>query len=93
MRQHERPLAPLEAVPLERQGADVRRRDRERVERAEEVVPVARLDQLRRSDGAAGLRLLLEDDDVPAGVGEDVRGDEPVRAGPDDDGIGDGPDV
>ena len=35
-----------------------------------------------------GARLGLEDEDVQPGVGEDVGADQPVRARPDDDGVG-----
>src|SRR4051812_6120539 len=38
----------------------------------------------RRPGRTAGLGLLLQHDDAPAGVGEQVRGDQPVRVGSDD---------
>ena len=87
MREHERAVAPLEPVPLELEPPECGRRSRERVEGAEDVVSESRLDQLRRPHRAARLRLGLEDVDRPARVGEHVRSDEPVRPGPDHDGV------
>ncbi|NCL73394.1 hypothetical protein AIIKEEIJ_00831 [Rhodococcus sp. YH1] len=43
--------------------------------------------QFRRADGAADLVLLLEHQNVPAGVGEHGRRGQAVLAGADDDGV------
>ena len=45
------------------------------------------LDELGRADGAAGLGELLEHDDVPPLVGEEVRRHQSVGARADDDGV------
>ena len=60
----------------------------ERVERAVHVVHVA-LDAPLGLHGATDLAGGLEHEDVPAGVGQGAGGDQPVGAGPDDDGVRD----
>ena len=65
-----------------------RRRDAERVERAEEVVHEAGMGELGAAHRAARLGLRLEHEHPPAGVGEQVGGDQPVRARPDHDRVG-----
>jgi hypothetical protein len=88
MREHERAVPPAQAPRLELQGADRRRRDGQRVERREEIVHEARLDELGGLDRPAGLLLGLEDVDAPTGVDQVVCGDEAVRPRPDHDGVG-----
>ena len=83
----DRRRAPAQPVLLEPQPAHVRRAGAERVERAEAVVREAGLGQRRAAHGAARLGLRLEHEDLPARVGEQVGGDEPVRARADDDGV------
>ena len=45
-------------------------------------VPV--VDVAVTGDGAADAGLCFQDQDVPAGVGEDIAGDQAIRSGPDD---------
>ena len=87
VREHERPVAPLETPALEPEPPDRRRRRAERIERAEEIVAEARLGDLRRPHCAAGYVLRLEHLHRPARVDEQVRSDEPIRPRPDDDRI------
>src|SRR5829696_1823152 len=87
MREHGVGAAPLEPVALEVEPAQHGRGGGQRVERAEHVVAKAGLDELGGPHGASHLLLLLEHDDVPAPVGEQVGGDETVVTRADDDGI------
>ena len=77
---------PAQPVVLQAQPADDAGPGRQRVEGAVEVVDVAG-DDLRGGDGTAHLRRRLQHDRVPAGLGEGVRRDEPVRSGTDDDRV------
>ena len=70
------------------QAGDRGRHERERIERAEQVVDEARLHQLGRAHRAAGLGRRLEHGDAPAAVGEHVGGDETVRSRADHDCVG-----
>ena len=88
MGEDERPVPPAQAPALQLERRERGGRGGEGVERAEDVVDEARLGELRGADGASRLRLRLEDVHRPAGVGEVVGGDEPVRARADDDGVG-----
>ena len=81
-------VGPGQPVGLEVQRRDDRRRRGQRVERAEEVVAEAGRGDLAGPHGAARLGVRLEHDHVPALVGEDVGGHQPVGAGTDDDGVG-----
>ena len=84
-----RRLGPGQAVRLEVEAGQRGRRAGQRVEGAEQVVAEPGCGHLGGADGAAGLGLCLEHEHVPAGVGEDVGGDETVRPGADDHGVDD----
>ncbi len=88
MRDGHRVAQPAQAVGLEVERAQHRRGDSEGVEGREAVVPVAGQRQLRGADRATRLGLGFEDEDVPALVGQQVGGHQPVRAGADDYGVG-----
>ncbi len=83
--QHRGRTPPPQPVGLEVERAHDRRRRPERVEGAEQVVHVPRVGELAAADGATGLGLRLEHEDLPAGVGEHVGGDETIGTGPDHD--------
>ena len=68
--------------------AEERRGERRRVDRRARVVPVAGERQLGGPEASAGRVGRLVDDDGPAGTGERDRRGQPVRPGPDDDGVG-----
>src|SRR5206468_591509 len=78
---------PAQAVILELEVANVRRGGSERIESAEQVVDVSGLDELTRAHCATGQVRLLEYGHLPAGVGEEIRGHEPVRTRSDDNGV------
>ena len=80
-------MAPAQSVGFEAEGAHRGRRHGKRVEGAEPVVDEAGLGQLAAADGTPGLGLRLEHQHTPAVVGQAVGGDEPVRPGPDHDGV------
>ena len=79
-------LAPAQPVVLEPEPRHHRRRDREGVAGAELVHDPAVSAHGR--DGPADLVAGLDEDDVPAGVGEGDRRDETVGTPADDDGVG-----
>ena len=80
-------VGPGEPVGVEIQRAHDRRCGGQRVEGAEEVVAEAGRGDLAGPHGSAGLGVRLEDEDLPALVGQDVGGDQPVGTGADDDGV------
>ncbi len=71
-------LSPPQPVALQRQATDDRRSRGQRIEGAEQVVAKAGGGHLRGANGAARLRVGLQDQHVPAGIGQEVGGDEPV---------------
>jgi hypothetical protein len=83
----QRRAAPAQPVLLELERPDGRRRDGERVERAEQVAGEAGLGQLAALDGAARRVGRLEHEHAPAAVGQHVGGHQPVGTGADDDGV------
>jgi hypothetical protein len=85
MGDRQRAPPPAQAVALELEAAQHRRPDTERIEGAEQVMLEARLDHLSAAHGAARLRLCLEHEHVPAGLGEHVRRRQAVRARADHD--------
>ena len=87
MGEGKRAAPPGEAEALQTERANDRRRSRKRMEGAEDVVAEARLGQLGGADCATRLALGLEDLDLPAGVGKQVRADETVRPRADDDRV------
>ena len=87
MREWERRVDPLHAVRLEVELGERGRRDAERLHRGAHVVHVARLGERLRPQAAADRRARLEQHDAAAGARQGDRGDEPVRARTDDDGV------
>ena len=90
MGEHGRGVRPAEAEVLEVEVTQHRRRSGHRIERAEQVVAEPGSGDLRGPHRAAGFVGLLEDEHAPTGVGESIRGDQTVRSGADDDGVGHG---
>jgi hypothetical protein len=88
MAQHERRPPPLEAVGLEAEALEWRRRRGQRIEGAEPVVGEARFGELAATHRAARVGVGLEHDHVPARVGQHIGGDEPVGPAPDHDRVG-----
>ena len=86
VREDGRGVRPAQAVPFQLQRAQHRRGRRERVERAEPVGDEARV-PLRGPDRAAQLGLRLQEEHVPARVGEHGGGHQAVVATPDDDRV------
>jgi hypothetical protein len=88
MREHQRRVRPAQPERREVQPLQHRRGGTERIERAEQVAdePWGRQPG-HAADRAAGIRLRLEDDDLPTRVGEQVPGDQPIAAGADDDRV------
>ncbi len=82
---HRGGVHPFEPVPLELQPLDRRGTCREGVERAERVMDVPVAHRRVAAHGTPDVGLRLEDDHVPAGVNQQVGGDEPVGAAPDHD--------
>src|SRR2546425_9996372 len=78
---------PLEPVALQVQLAQRRRDDREWVARAEHVAHKPRLGQFSALDRASRCLLLLQNDNLPTVLGQDVGGDKTVWARSDDHGI------
>jgi len=78
---------PAQPVALELQPGDDRGGCRERVERAAQVGDEARCRARGAAHRPARLGLLLQDEDVPAGIGKHVRRDETVGPGTDHYGI------
>ena len=87
--EHVRRVPPAQPVRAEVEGAQHRGREAQRVLRAEQVVEIAGRGDLGRPYGPAGRAGRLQHDDVPARVGQLVRGDEAVVPGPDDHCVGD----
>ena len=87
MRGLDRRLEQLQPELLERQRPQVRRAERERVDRRADVVAVARERQLRGAGAAADLAGPLDDEHRAAGPSELDRRGETVRAGSDDDRV------
>ena len=83
-----RRIRPPQPVGLEAEPPHRRRHDRERIERAKQIVSEAGRGDLGGADRAARLAVGLEHQHVPAGIGEDIGGDEAVRPCADDDRIG-----
>lgn len=77
-------MAPLQTVRIEVEPAQHRRGRAERVERAVQVAGVPRCRHLGRSDRTADRVGALQHQGVPACVGEQVRGDQPVVAAAND---------
>ena len=75
-------MAPGEAVTLEVEVADDGAGRRQRVEGAEQVGDEARRHALGAAHGATDLVLGLDEHDVPAGVGQAVRGHQAVGPAP-----------
>ena len=78
---------PDQAVLGQRQRAQVRRRDAERVHRRAHVVEKTGHGQLRGAGAATDRVLALEHRDRPARLCEGDRGGQPVGTGADDDGV------
>ncbi|PSK65483.1 hypothetical protein B0E53_02540 [Micromonospora sp. MH33] len=87
VRQRRGGVAPAQAVLLQPQRAQDGRRRAERIERAEQVGGEARPQHLRRPDRASGRVVGLQHEDVPAGVGQQVGGDQTVMPRPDDNRV------
>lgn len=77
---HGRGAAPAQPVPFQVEGPDHRGGCRERVERAEQVVHVVRVEAAVAADRPAGFGGRLQDDDPPARVGQYVGRDQAVGA-------------
>ena len=80
-------VPPAQPVLLEAKGAQRRRGHGEGVEGARRVVDEVRVHRTGAVHRPADLGRGLEHEDRPAGVGEQVGGDEAVRARADDDGV------
>jgi len=87
MRHRDATREPADAPALDLQSPDVRRGERQGVERAEQIVREARLDQLSGTNRPARLRRLLQHQHIPAAVGEQIRRHEAVVAGADHDRV------
>ncbi len=85
--QHGWRVPPAQAVPLQFQPAQHRRRGAQRIERAAQVALKTRRRDLRGPHGPARFRLGLQHEGLPAGVGQQVRGDQAVVTGADHDGV------
>ena len=83
-------MGQLEAVLGEREGAQERRGERERVNGRAGVVHEAGQRQLGGAAASAEARLGLEHAHAAAGPGQGDCRSQPVRAGPDDDRLGAG---
>ena len=84
MRQRERRATPAD---VELESGECGGGGAERIERREDVVPVAGLDELRRLDGPARLASGVEHENLEPRVGEPIGGHEPVRSRTDHDRV------
>jgi hypothetical protein len=83
MRQLDRRLDPIEAIPSEWQRAEERRGSGERMDRRADIVNEARQRQICRAHAAANRRLRFIDDNLSSRLTDDDRSSEAIGAGAD----------